>query len=323
MKTQREINIDEIILLILRYMKTDEFIALQNRNLTLNIPPNESVYRIEFDENVVNEIGICNLEFITLEHSNNEYINSHKYNFVFNLNVMDSFFMNEKIIIKHNKLYSNFYITLVNISTDLKSLNLKSLTDIDCIFLIDNNISLNHINIYMKEYRHIYKINGMNKFHSYYIDLSIFNNCTFYVKSFKCFLATYYYLDYSSNLDVFIKLNNKIIIKSIELNNHGLFHKSIDLKTLFVFFKYSDVYLDYKSINKKFVYKLFCKTQVNIFKSELEKLSSYKNLFKTIALVIEVMMYDGSEISDIIEELENIELIYEFKSYSILQNKSS
>lgn len=323
MKTQREINIDEIILLILRYMKTDEFIALQNRNLTLNIPPNESVYRIEFDENVVNEIGICNLEFITLEHSNNEYINSHKYNFVFNLNVMDSFFMNENIIIKHNKLYSNFYITLVNISTGLKSLNLKSLTDIDCIFLIANNISLNHINIYMKEYRHIYKINGMNKFNNYSIDLSIFNNCTFYVKSFERFLATYYYLDYSSNLDVFIKLNNKIVIKSIELNNHGLFHKSIDLKTLFVFLRYSDVYLNYQSINKKFVYKLFCKAQVNIFKSELEKLSLYKSLLKTIVLVIEVMMYDGSEISDIIEELENIELMYEFKSYSILQNKSS
>lgn len=246
-------SISSICSLICDYMKTSEFIEIQNRYIALGVPLEESIYNIMLDPSITKMTGIYNIEFCCLEFMSCACTESRyyiDYNFRFNLNVSSYFFKRDLIDFTNS---SNVYyqITVVEMNTTIKSLYLELVDSKTCkiVLALNKNNYFNHLTISMHSYIPIYDID--NRISSnleldaeYNESFLIYKNCRLNIDDISRLLNHIKYAE----IDNFIANNNVIFTSKI------LLHVDSDIvNILHKFFSLKKVFIKYEKIYKKLV----------------------------------------------------------------------
>lgn len=100
------------------YMESDYFKQIQNRSMAFQLPLNENIYTIESDRNLCKKTGIYSIDFRTLYYTCNTRLfdednDTVLANYIFNINVMSSFFKENRHFLSSYNYYSvPFLITI-------------------------------------------------------------------------------------------------------------------------------------------------------------------------------------------------------------------
>lgn len=118
-------NMSAVGHLIDSYMETDYFKQMQNRSMAFQLPLNENIYTIATDSDLCKKTGIYSIDFRTLDYSCNTKLFAEDddtvfANYIYNLNVMSSFFKKERYF-----LHCYSYSILPILITIKKNRNIK------------------------------------------------------------------------------------------------------------------------------------------------------------------------------------------------------
>lgn len=107
------------------YMDSDYFKQIQNRSIAFQLPLNKNIYTIEPDKYLCNKTGIYSIDFRTLDYTCNTRLYAEDNdtvfaNYIYNLNVMSSFFSKNKHFLSSFNYYSVPFLITIKKNRNIK-----------------------------------------------------------------------------------------------------------------------------------------------------------------------------------------------------------